>query len=57
LDILAHPNESDYPNQKMYVLYLNHYIYLVPVIENEDEIFLKTIFPSRKLCKQYLNKS
>ena len=33
---------------------IENYIYLVPYIENENEIFLKTIYPSRKFTKIYL---
>lgn len=42
-----------YPNQKMYVLEIEHYAVIVPYVENEDEIFLKTAFPSRKYTKKY----
>lgn len=51
LDILENTN---YPNQKIFVLEIEDYVYLVPFVENEEEIFLKTIIPSRKLTKQYL---
>ena len=39
----------------MFALEINRYVYFVPFVENEDEIFLKTIFPSRKATKHYLN--
>ncbi|GJM07068.1 MAG: hypothetical protein DHS20C10_08020 [marine bacterium B5-7] len=56
LDIVEHPNREKYPAQKMYVLPMNGYVYLVPFVEEEKEIvFLKTIFPSRKATKQYLD--
>ena len=51
LDIL---NNENYPNQKIFVLEIEGYVYLVPFIENENEIFLKTIIPSRKFTKKYL---
>ena len=54
LDIYDHPNQERYPNQKVSVIDVEGYIYLVPFIENEKEIFLKTIIPSRKATKQYL---
>ena len=41
------------PNQKMYILEINDYAILVPYVENESEIFLKTAFPSRKYTKKY----
>lgn len=55
LDVIAHPNELKYPNQKIYIVNLNGYVYLVPFVrKNTQTIFLKTIFPSRKLTKKYL---
>lgn len=51
LDILENKN---YPHQRIFVLELDSYIYLVPFVENGDEIFLKTIIPSRKFTKIYL---
>ena len=54
LDILEHPNIQKYKNQKIFVVEYENYVYLVPFIEEEDKIFLKTIIPSRKATKQYL---
>ena len=55
LDIIEHPNYLKYPNQMIYVINLNGYIYLVPFVrKNPQTVFLKTIFPSRKLTKIYL---
>jgi len=54
LDVLEHPNEKQYPGQKILVVKVNDYTYLVPFIEDEDTIFLKTIIPSRKMTKKYL---
>ncbi|MDJ0507994.1 MAG: BrnT family toxin [Crocosphaera sp.] len=54
LDDLIHPNQSKYPNQRMIIVKINNYAYLVPYVENSSEIFLKTIIPSRKATKQYL---
>jgi uncharacterized DUF497 family protein len=53
LDIVAHPNASRYPNQRIFIIQLHGYAWLVPFIEGDDEIFLKTIIPSRKATKQY----
>lgn len=44
------------PSQKIYVLEVNNYIVIVPFVENEKEIFLKTAFPSRKYTKIYGSK-
>mgnify|MGYP001586068734 FL=1 len=53
-DVLDILNNINYPNQKIFVLKIEGYVYLVPFVENEDEIFLKTIIPSRKFTKKYL---
>ncbi|MGR8980849.1 MAG: BrnT family toxin [Gammaproteobacteria bacterium] len=54
LDDVCHPNSGKYPNQRLFVVSVDDYVYLVPYIETGDEIFLKTIIPSRKATKQYL---
>lgn len=56
LDIIEHPNPKEYPNQKVLVVNIGNYVYLVPFIENKEKYFLKTIFPSRKMTKKYLIK-
>ncbi len=56
LDIVAHPNQNKYPNQSMFILEIDGYCYLVPFVEDENEVFLKTIIPSRKATKKYLEK-
>ncbi|WP_177420520.1 BrnT family toxin [endosymbiont of Lamellibrachia barhami] len=57
VDIYDHPNQGRYPGQKISVVVIEGYAYLVPFVENEDEIFLKTIIPSRKATKQYSGDS
>lgn len=57
VDILEHPNQSEYPGQKILVVVMEGYAYLVPFIESDEEIFLKTIIPSRKATKIYVDKS
>lgn len=54
LDDVAHPNPDKYSNQKMFVVDVDDYVYLVPYVETSEEIFLKTIIPSRKATKHYL---
>ena len=49
----SHPNGEKYPNQQIFVLELKGYICYVPFVENEVEIFLKSIIPSRKLDKEF----
>ncbi len=53
-DVLDILNNINYPNQKIFVLEIDDYVYLVPFVEGENEIFLKTIIPSRKFTKKYL---
>lgn len=54
LDDITHPNKENYPHQRIFKVLVDQYVYLVPYVENDDEIFLKTIIPSRKATKQYL---
>jgi uncharacterized DUF497 family protein len=54
LDILEHPNQDRYLGQKIFVIDVEGYAYLVPFLETEDEVVLKTIIPSRKATKRYL---
>ena len=56
LDDLEHPNPEKYSNQRIFVLEIDEYVYLVPYVEDKNEIFLKTIIPSRKATKQYLGE-
>ena len=54
LDVIEHPNQEQYPSQKIFVIAINQYVYLIPFIEDEHAIFLKTIIPSRKMKRKYL---
>ncbi|HYE37779.1 hypothetical protein [Methylocaldum sp.] len=54
LDVLDHPNTEQYPNQRKFVVRIRGYAYLVPFVETDSEIFLKTITPSRKATRKYL---
>jgi uncharacterized DUF497 family protein len=56
LDIIKHPNQDKYCSQKIYIVLLQNYTYMVPFVKNENEIFLKTIIPSRKMHKLYGGK-
>ena len=53
LDVLAHPNSRRYPNQKVLVVAVMEYVYLVPHVEESEYLFLKTIMPSRKATRDY----
>jgi len=54
LDIIKHPNSTKYPNQRIFIVNIDNYAYLVPFVENDKEIFLKTIIPSRKATRKYI---
>ena len=56
LDIIPHPNQSAYPHQMVFIFLLGKYVYLVPFVQREDVIFLKTIIPNRKFTKAYREK-
>jgi len=49
----VHPDQKRYPGQRIMVIGVNNYAYLVPYVEDEEEIFLKTIIPSRKATENY----
>ena len=55
LDDITHPNEEKYSNQNIFIILIQikDYVYLVPYVEDDTSIFLKTIIPSRKMNKKY----
>ncbi len=55
IDIIEHPNQEKYAHQKIYVVELNGYAYLVPFVQDKNVIFLKTIIPNRKAQRKYLD--
>ncbi len=56
LDTIEHPNQEMYPGQKIAVVMIDAYAYLVPYVENNEGIFLKTIIPSRKATNKYVRE-
>jgi len=56
IDDIVHPNQEKYPGQRMLVVDIEDYICLVPYVESEGELFMKTIIPSRKATEKYLEK-
>jgi hypothetical protein len=56
LDIVEHPNRAKYPNQRVLVVSFDGYVYLVPFVEEADHFFLKTLIPSRKATRDYLQR-
>lgn len=55
ITVMDHPNREKYRHQKMLVVKIRDYAYLVPYVENENEIFLKSIIPSRKATRDLLS--
>jgi hypothetical protein len=55
LCVMDHPNRTKYGHQKMLVVRIRDYAYLVPCVESDSEIFLKSIMPSRKATRQFLS--
>ena len=53
LDRLKHPNPEKYPNQMVFLVKIEDYIYSVPFAEDDEKIFLKTIIPNRKATKKH----
>ena len=54
-DVLVHPNQRRYPGQLVLVVSYRDYVFLVPSVEKDAYYFLKTIIPSRKATRDYLN--
>lgn len=54
LDIVEHPNQDEYPGQRVAIVKIGDYAYLVPYVQNGEELFLKTIIPSRKATNKYV---
>lgn len=50
-----HPNKNRYAHQRQLLVVIEGYIYVVPYVENEEEVFFKTFYPSRKLTKKFLH--
>jgi len=54
IDLVKHPNPDKYPNQRVFLVKIEDYIYSVPYVEDDEKIFLKTIIPNSKATKKYL---
>ncbi len=54
LDLVAHSNASKYPQQRMFVVAVERYAYLVPFVEETEYYFLKTVIPNRNATRDYL---
>lgn len=56
LDVIDHHNQAEYGDQKVAIVDINDYAYIVPYVQHSDDIFLKTIIPSRKATKKYIGE-
>ncbi len=56
LAVLEHPDPRRFGRQRIFVVRIEDYAYLVPFVEDRERIFLKTIIPSRKATRQFLAK-
>ena len=54
LDTIEHPNQRRYAGQRIFIVKVEEYVRLVPFVEDDEVIVLKTIVPSRKTTKQHL---
>ncbi len=54
VDRLKHPNPQNYPNQMVFLVQIEDYIYSVPFVEDDEKVFLKTIIPNRRATKKLL---
>lgn len=57
LEVKSHYNQHLYPNQDLLYVRIIDEVYVVPcIIEDNESVFLKTLFPSRKARKQLLKE-
>jgi hypothetical protein len=56
LDDIPHPNQKQYKGQRVFIVEINNYVFVVPYIEDDERYFLKTVYPSRKFTSKYLSK-
>jgi hypothetical protein len=56
LQIVNHPNLKKYPGQRVMIVEIAGYAYLIPYVEEESHYFLKTIIPSRKATRNFILK-
>jgi len=57
LDTISHANLERYPDQSVFVVAFEGYVYLVPFVEEAEFYFLKTVIPSRKATRDHMQRS
>ncbi len=56
LDVIEHPKQNQYLGQRIFIVNMEGHVCLVPFVEENEIIFLKTIIPSRKMTRRYLGE-
>lgn len=56
VDIVPNPS-SHHAHQNVLVVEIDNYLVLVPFVEDEEKIFLKTAFRSRKVMKNHRRRT
>jgi len=56
IDRVKHPNQAKYPDQKVFIVRIEDYIYSVPYAEDNEKIFLKTILPNSRATIKFLGE-
>ena len=56
LENRSHPNLGRYGHQRQLIVEIHGYAWVVPYVRHDDGLFLKTMYPSRKATKRYLER-
>ena len=46
-----------HPGQRVFIVRFDSYVWSVPFVESETEVFLKTAFPDRDFNKEYADEN
>ena len=57
IDIIDHPDQIKHNGQMILFVRIRNYMFAVPFIKDGNDWFLKTIMPSRKATKKYLEET
>jgi len=55
--VRKHPNPQKYPNQKIFIVNISGYAWVIPFERRGNKLRLITAYPSRKLTKIYLRRN
>jgi len=56
LDDIPHPSPERYPGQRLLIVQIDDYAYVVPFVPSETGGFLKTLYASRRMTRRYLEQ-